>query len=288
MSAPLKAAVLAAARRLLEPLARLLLEAGIGVGEFHVLAKRAFVRAACDLGSQAHRPNVSRIALLTGMRRPEVTEFLESPDDAAPDPHRGGHRAERVLAAWWSDPDFQDEDGRPAHLALRGRRSFAALVKRYSGEPRVITLLDELVRVRAVRRLPDGRLEALSRTYATARWDPQGVAAIGERVRDHLQTLLHNIRHPNRPRYERLVVNTQLDERYGPMLTRDLASQADTLADALEDALNDPKATVKPGAVAKNALRLGVAIYVFEEPVVVEVDASGAGKRRGTRKRRRP
>ena len=241
MSGPLKSAVLAAARRILEPLARLMLEAGIGVGEFHVLTKRAFVQAARSVGSESQRPNVSRIALLTGLRRPEVTEILDSPEDADPDPQRGRHRAERVLLGWWSDPDFQQDDGSPRPLPLRGRHSFAALVKRYSGEPRVITLLDELMRVKAVRSLPDGRLEVLSRTYATVRWDPQGVASVGERVRDYLATLLHNIRHPSRARYERVVLNAQLDPRYAPMLTRDVASHADALADALEDALNDPK-----------------------------------------------
>lgn len=275
MSESLKLAVLAAARRLLEPLARLLLEAGIGVGEFHVVAQRAFVRAAHDMGDEAHRPNVSRIALLTGLRRPQVTEILAADDAASPTPDRGRHRAERVLAGWWTDSDFLDEDGRPLALPLRGsRRSFAALVKRYSGEPRVITLLDELVRVKAVRRLPDGRIEALSRTYATARWDAEGIVTIGERIREHLDSLLHNVRHPSRPRYERVIVNAQLDPRYAPMLLRDFANQADALVDAMDDALNDPAATIRPTQRAQDALRLGVAIYVFEEPAVV-VPAAG-------------
>ena len=63
-----------------------------------------------------------------------------------------------------------------------------------------MTLLKELLRVKAVRRLPDGKLEVLSRTFATARWDNTGIEMVGERVRDLLDTLVHNLKHPSRPR----------------------------------------------------------------------------------------
>ena len=67
------------------------------------------------------------------------------PEEHQPEPDRGGQRAERVLQGWWKDPDFLDRNGDPLKLPLRGtRRSFAALVKRYAGDPRVRTLLEEL------------------------------------------------------------------------------------------------------------------------------------------------
>jgi len=68
VSETVKAAVMHAVLRLLEPLVRLLLEAGIGVGEFNKLAKMAYARAARDAAPEA-RPNLSRIAVLTGIPR---------------------------------------------------------------------------------------------------------------------------------------------------------------------------------------------------------------------------
>jgi hypothetical protein len=270
MSESLKAAVIAAVRRLLEPLVKLLLEAGVGVGEFHQLSKRAYVRAARDRLDEG-RPSVSRIGVLTGMSRREVAAVLAESADAELVAERGRHRAEHVLRAWWSDPAYVDADGRPLRLPLRGaRRSFSALVKRYSGDPRTSTLLNELIRVKAVRQHPDGGLEALSRTVANARWDNEGVVAIGERVRDLLETLTHNIKHPSRPRYERFVVSNQVDPRYVPMLLRDVAQQADAWADSFQDALNDPSHSVRPGRATQDARRLGVAIYVIEDETVVE------------------
>ena len=264
---PLKSAVLAAMRRIARPLARLMLEAGVGVGEFHAIMKGAFVQAAQDVANEP-RPNASRIASLTGLTRREVTSLLQTPEDEAPEVDRGRPRIQRVLTGWWTDPDFQDAVGNPALLPLRGAKvSFASLVRRYSGEPRVLTILDELLRVKAVRKSPDGRYEALTRAFAPTRLDPDGMTGIGEQIRDHLETLIHNLKHPSRPRFHRVIENSQLDPRYVPVLVRDISSQADALADSLDDAINNPSATVKPGNQVRDAVRLGVAVYVYEAPV---------------------
>jgi Family of unknown function (DUF6502) len=295
MSESLKAAVRAAVLRLLDPLVQWLLEAGIGVGDLMSLVKIAYVRAAREQGrksgAEQQRANASRIAVVTGLTRAEVASILAAGD--AERPHdRGRQRAERVLSGWWNDPVFQDPSGRPGILPLRGgRRSFAALVERYSGErPRVATILDELLRVKAVRRKPDGRLEALSRTYATVRWDPDGVIAFGEQLNEHCATLLHNLRHPARARYVRRVLNAQLDPRYVPMLTRDLMQQADALADSVDDALNDPKQTVSGKSRESSATSLGIAFYVFEVPPADEtaedLNDNVAGKRAAGRAKR--
>lgn len=286
MTDPLKAAVLAAMRRIARPLARLLIESGVGVGEFQAVMKAAFVQAAQDVGEN-QRPNASRIATLTGLTRREVAALLQAPEDAAPEVERGRPRLQRVLSGWWTDPDFQDSLGAPAALPLRGKKvSFAALVKRYSGEPRVLTILDELLRVKAVRTRPDGRFEALSRNFAPARWDPDGLTAVGEQVRDHFETLVHNLKHPSRPRFNRVIENSQLDPKYVPLLVRDISAQADTLVDTIDDALNNPAATVKPGDEVQDAVRLGIAVYLFESPVVVEPTRARKAPSRPRRKER--
>ena len=285
MTEPLKAAVLAAMGRIARPIARLLIEAGVGVGEFQAIMKTAFVKAAQEVGD-AKPSNASRIATLTGLTRREVASLLHASDEAAPEADRGRARGQRVLSGWWTDPDFQDSVGTPAILPLRGKVSFAALVKRYAGEPRVLTIRDELIRVRAVRQLPDRRLEALSRSFAPARWDPDGITAVGEHVRDHLETLVHNLKHASRPRFHRVIENAQVDPKYAPLITRDITSHTDTLLDSLDDALNNPVATVRPGKEVKDAVRLGVAVYVFESPAELK-PAPDAKRPVGTKRPRR-
>lgn len=284
MSESLKAAVQAAMLRMLAPLVRLLLAAGIGVGDFLALVKVAYVRAARDEGREKRgelRPNASRIAVVTGLTRAEVAAMLAADADERRTSDRGRHRAERVLSGWWNDPDFQTPAGEPAVLPITGRSpSFEALVARYSNEPRVTPILDELLRVNAVRRLSDGTLKALSRTYATVRWNPDGIAALGEQLSEHCATLLHNLEHPGEPRCVRRVINAQLDPQYRPMLLRDIEEQVDGLALSMDDALNDPQRTVRPVRGGREAVRLGVAIYVFEEPVVLEPASAQAPRRR--------
>ena len=297
MTEPLKAAIQAAVLRILDPVVKWLLEAGIGVGDFMSLIKIAYVRAAREqgrqMGGEQQRPNASRIAVVTGLTRAEVASILAS--GVADRPHdRGRQRAERVLSGWWNDAAFQDASGAPAILAVRGgKRSFAALVERYSGErPRVATILDELLRVKAVRRLSDGRLEALSRTYATVRWSPDGVMAFGEQLNEHCATLLHNLKYPSRARYVRRVLNARLDARYVPMLMRDIEQQSDALADSLDDALNDPRQTLRGSRGESEAASLGIALYVFES-TPQEADRNGmeeravdAGRSRRPRRKR--
>src|SRR3984893_6256336 len=292
MSESLKAAIRAAVLRLLAPLVKWLLEAGVGVGDLMALVKIVYVRAARDQGrasgTELMRPNVSRIAVVTGLTRTEVASILASSD--AERPHdRGRQRAERVLSGWWNDSAYQDSSGSPAVLPLRGRGlSFATLVERYSGERLLAaSILDALLRVKAVRRTPDGRVEALSRSYATVRWNPDGVIAFGEQLSEHCATLLHNLKFPSRPRYVRRVLNAQLDPRYMPMLARDLEQQADALGDSLDDALNGARQTGRGKPSKPGAASLVIALYLFEAPST-EDDSPGTepGAPRSTRAKR--
>ena len=298
MSETLKAAVHAAILRMLGPLVRLLLAVGIGVGDFMALVKVVYVRSARDVGREKRgelRPNASRIAVVTGLTRGEVAAMLAADSDERRTSDRGRQRAERVLSGWWNDPDFRTRLGDPAVLPISGSpRSFTELVRRYSNEPRVAPILDELLRVNAVKRLPDGTVKAISRSYATVRWNPDGIASLGEQLGEHCATLFHNLEHPGQPRFVRRVVNAQLNPLYRPLLLRDIQEQLAAAADSIDDALNERRATVTPAAGGREAVRLGVVMYVFEEPVLLEPAASGkrsvATRRRtrGTSRRSKP
>jgi hypothetical protein len=125
--------------------------------------------------------------------------------------------------------------------------------------------------------LPEGRIEALSRTYATVRWDPEGIAALGEQLAEHCATLVANLERPSRPRLARQVVNTRLDPRYAPVLIRDIESNLRVQADSLHDTLNDALHSARAG---DPAMRLGVGIYVFEGAAEEDEHAKAAPRAR--------
>ena len=288
----LKSAVRSAIVRMLDPLVRLLLTVGIGVGDFLSLVKVAYVRAARDQARETRgelRPHVSRIAVVTGLTRAEVAAILDADTDEWRTSDRGRQRAERVLSGWWNDPDFQTSTGEPAVLPVSGsRKSFKALVRRYSNEPRATPILEELLRVKAVRQRQDGTLQALSRTYATVRWDPAGIESLGDQMNELCDTLLYNLENPGQLRLVRRIVNAQLDPRYRPMLVRDIQSQVSSLADSLDDALNHRGYTVTPKRGGREAVCLGVGFYVFERPVILEPVASEKRRHRTGSAREQP
>ena len=296
MTEPLKRAVHQALLRMLLPLASLLLELGIGIGEFLSVAKLAYVRAARNQVKDARgamlRPNATRISVVTGLTRKDVASILAAGDDEPAVSPRGRHRAERVLSGWWSDSQFQDEFGRPAVLREQGPgKSFEALCERYSGDPRFSAILEELIRVRAVKQSADGRVAALSRTHATVRWDPEGVLELGEELAEHLQTLLHNLKNPTRPRIARRIFNARLDPHYAPMLIRDLEQQLTTFGESVDDAVNATQYTV-PEDEAHRTVKLGIGFYLFEgegESPTTKLPAPppGRGRRKKPKKRDR-
>lgn len=266
----MKAAVNAATLRLLEPLARLLLDARIGIGEFGALARLAYVQAALQEteGSRAGRVNVSRIAATTGLTRVEVAALLAEQRGAPPRKQRGRVRAERVLQGWWNDREFHDRSGAPARLPRKGaRRSFAALVKRHSGDPHnAATILEELLRSQAVREHPDGTLEALSRTCVNVGWDEEGIEALGEELAEHIETLLYNLKNPDRPRFARRIVFGQLDPHAARVIVPELAEQAEIFLEGAQDALNRPKPPSHKRYGHPPALRFAVALQFFQAP----------------------
>ena len=153
-------ALSAATLRLLRPLIRILLRNNVSHRTFVELAKLVYVEVAnTEFGIAGKKQTVSRIAILTGLTRKEVQRLLAQPPDTESVAEEEYHRASRVITGWVRDPNFGDEKGHPQPLRMEGKRaSFSELVKRYSGDIPVRAMLDELLRVGAVKQLKDGRI----------------------------------------------------------------------------------------------------------------------------------
>lgn len=139
---------------LLLPIGRLMLKGGLGIGDLIRAAKRAYVRAAIAYVTPVGlRVNASRVSVITGLTRKEVTSIVNE-IKGTPTTRRGEikeQRALRVLRGWQLDPRFCDNKGEPARLPLRGdRRSFSALVREYGGDVTPNSVLQELERINAV------------------------------------------------------------------------------------------------------------------------------------------
>jgi hypothetical protein len=145
---------------LLQGLADLLIHVGITPRHFGELAAAAFVRAACKASRLRNgRVNQSRVAVLTGLSRSEVRKIMA---DARSPKSRHQPRTQRVIDGWRSNRTYQDRLERPRSLRINGRgNTFESLVKKCAGDVPYVAVLDELLRLRAVR-IGAGRVRLLN------------------------------------------------------------------------------------------------------------------------------
>ncbi len=155
-----KIAALGTARTIFETLAPHLVESGITSSEAEALLRAVCVHeAARSFVESGRRPNVSQIAIKTGVDRHVVTEILKTPPRVDRKLETRRDATSRVIAGWFSDPRYSRR-GQPLPLQVgdprsRGRTVWS-LVEDYAPGvwPRLV--IDELIRVDLVEVLPDG------------------------------------------------------------------------------------------------------------------------------------
>jgi len=257
-----------AVTRLLRPLFRVLLRHQMSFHAFEDLAKRVYVDVAItDFGIPGKKPSISRASILSGLTRKEVQRLVAEPLEPATVETERYNRAARVLTAWTRDPDFADARGEPRSLDTQDTASgFALLVRRHSGDVPVRAVLDELVRVGAVRRRDDGRLELVARAYVPQRSPTDKIAILGNDVADLIDTIDHNIEHGDTdPRYQRKVMYHSIPVEALREFRRLAAAQAQALLEKFDKwlaARDQPNPPDKPDAPRA---RVGLGIYYFEE-----------------------
>jgi hypothetical protein len=155
-----KIAALGTARAIFETLATHLLESGITSSEAEILLRAVCVHeAARTFAERGRRPNVSQIAIKTGVDRHVVAEILKTPPrvDGALETRRDA--TSRVIAGWCSDRRYL-KNGQPLALRVGDPRSHGrtvwSLIEDYAPGvwPRLV--IDELIRVDLVEVLSDG------------------------------------------------------------------------------------------------------------------------------------
>jgi len=195
----LKGHAIAAGRRILRSLIKMMIKHGVMHREFVELSKEVYVEIASgDYGLRGRPTNVARMALLTGLDRKEITRIRTKLDTGANATHPAHKqdRIARVLAGWHQDPDYLEVDGRPALIPLDGETpSFEALVKRYGGDVPAITIVRELQRVNAAS--VDGKtVQVLRRNYRLDTVDPEALGRSSTVVADLGKTVTHNLYRP--------------------------------------------------------------------------------------------
>src|SRR5262245_335453 len=266
-AAPFTQALGDAARGVLRPLVRILLRNGVPYGAFAEMARRVYAEVAeREFALPGKKQTVSRISTLTGLTRKEVTRLQaeRAPRQAHSERH---HRPARVIGGWVREKRYHDKRGRPAELPLEGEaRSFAALVREFSGDIPPRAMADELARVGAIELLPEGRVRLLTRAYIPRGEQAEKLGILGADVADLIRTIDHNLTcAPDEAYFQRRVSYDNVPRELLPALTRTLSRKAQSCLESMDRVLaaadRDRSAQVK----GTGRVRTGVGIYYFEE-----------------------
>lgn len=186
-------ALSSAVQTLLRPLVRVLLRNGISYGVFAELCRKVYVDVAfTEFASPGRKQTISRVAALTGLTRKEVKRLneLEQAGDAAS--HQRFNRAIRVISGWTGDARFADSRGRPRVLPLEGERSFAELVKDFSGDVPTKAMLSVLDAAGTVQVMGD-KVKLIKRAYVPSGDPVEKVRILGKDSAELISTIDHNL-----------------------------------------------------------------------------------------------
>ena len=197
MEKDLKQGLLAAYRRLLKPLVRILIRNGVAYGEFAEVAKEVYIDVASNDFKVAHRKmSQARMAILTGLTRKEVARLLSGEKKNGEELQSNRNRVTRVLTAWHTDPDFTGPYGLPLELQFESEEEthdFRELVKRASGDMAPRAMLDELLRIGVATETEAGWFKVVTRTYVPEGIAPDSLERMARVISNFISTIDHNI-----------------------------------------------------------------------------------------------
>jgi len=222
-----------AARRVLRPLVRILLRNGIPSDALTELVRKTYVDVADEeFTIEGRRQTVSRISVITGLNRKEVSR-LRNKEPLDRSDEIWWNRAAHVLASWLRDDAFLDRKGDPLDLPFSGDSpTFTDLVRKHSGDMRPRSVADELLRLGAIEEV-GGRLRMTSRGYVPG-GDPERIIDIlGVDTAELMETIDYNLQHDKDERLVQLKVLSDnvpaeyLDEfnRYSARLSRNVLEE---------------------------------------------------------------
>lgn len=262
-------ALAAAVRSILRPLVRLLLRNKVDVWTFVETVKQIYVDVASkEFPAGERKPTVSRVSLLTGLTRKEVSRLWDAGESAGVDSARYS-RAANVITGWIRSPGYRGSDGEPRELPLEGAgHSFVELARQFGADVTPRTLLDELLAAGAVERAPAGRVRLVARAYVPRTDDAEKLVILGADVAELISTVDHNIvSPPEQAFFQRKVAYDNLVARALPELRERTARRGQTLLEALDEFMAANDRDANPSVSGEGRHRAVIGVYYYEEPV---------------------
>lgn len=202
-------ALVGALRRVLVPLARLMLSQGMTLPLAIELLKRAFVDTAQRSFRLDDKPMTdSRISLISGVHRKDVKRLRDLPEADAALPSKVSLGAQ-LVGRWVTQKPWVDSKGVPkplARLSSAGKKlSFESLVASVSRDIRPRSVLDEWLRLNVVSINDADEVVLNTAAFVPREGAEEKLHYLGLNLGDHAETACDNVIGGTLPRFERSV-----------------------------------------------------------------------------------
>jgi hypothetical protein len=224
---------MAAVRRLLRPLVKLLLHYSVQYPALTHLLKQTYVEVATAMPVDGKTQTDSRVSLLTGIHRLDVKRLRNEIVSGNEGPPMSVSLGAQIVARWTAHAEYLDNKGRPLPLhrlaSAGGLMSFESLVRSVSKDIRPRVVLDEWLRLGVAQIDNLDRVILVTDAFAPSHGQDEKLFYLGKNVQDHLDASTHNLTHPDAPPLlERSVYYDHLSKDSTLMLSayaRQLSSQ---------------------------------------------------------------
>jgi hypothetical protein len=184
-------------RKVLRPLVKILIRAGVRHDEFAEVIKGVYVESAIRDGIGRDGPLTrARVSLTTGVPRRDVDRYIDNESLLKPPPPTHTTTLTEVLHLWHTDPVYLGPYGIPLEIDFDSTpgRNFVELVARVDLTSDPLILLDDLTRAGVVLRSGEKYFKVTSRTFVMPEpMSPAMLEHLGNALGHLANTLQHNM-----------------------------------------------------------------------------------------------
>jgi hypothetical protein len=252
---------------ILRPLVRILLSRGISFQTFTELAKKAYITVADEDFKLTSKPQTdSRISLLTGINRREVTRIRNEPV-AEINLAQHSSMSAQLITVWCGQAEYLDANGKPVplpRLPVDGEeKSFEQMVQSISKDFRPRVVLDEWLRQGIVTIDDEDKVHLKQDAFVLPQDFEEKLFYFGQNIHDHLAATAHNLSGSNVPFLERCVFYDNLS----PESCNELAEYSRTVGMVVLHAFNKRamELQTRDQGLQHTGYRTNFGIYNFSE-----------------------
>ncbi|HWL64086.1 MAG TPA: DUF6502 family protein [Steroidobacteraceae bacterium] len=235
-------------RKILKPMIRILLKAGVPYLEFREVLKGAYVEAAVRDKIPGHEGPLTRamISDYTEVPLADVNRFIDDPRLLAPPESTNAAIISEVLFLWCTDNEYIGPYGLPLELDLEATpgKNLSILVYRADPSANPAAVVRDMVDWGIVKPVGSRHFRPVARTMVFSDvLTPQALEYFGSAMTDLANTILHNIRADTTSgkRLQRSVIEDDLPEYALPEFDALLKEKVQKLLNDIDDWISSSK-----------------------------------------------